>query len=206
MREYIYDILLEECRTVFQGKVYTIRPLTFYEIRSGEFARDNIYCQGEKKYQLLLANIIYEERQVKFNKWLSRLVKLNGEPFNLEMAEKEGWEREDFIDLFDIVLEISGLVSIENKDISEEKIQDETKNLIELNCICQYAGMSKDEIRNSTIPYLTTVAPKFMELIACGSFGGLGGLGGLSSEPAKIEEPINCNNAEDFANAINSFF
>lgn len=206
MREYIYDILLEECRTVFQGKVYTIRPLTFYEIRSGEFARDDIYCQGDRKNLLLYSNIAIKKRRKKLDKWLKKLVKLDGKPFKIKEAKKENWEQQDFIDLFDIIFEISGLVSTENKEINSVDVEEENKNINKLYGICQYGGMTREEILNSSIPRLNKLAPEFMELINCGSFGGFGGLGGLSSEPAKIEEPINCNNAEDFANAINSFF
>lgn len=200
------DLILQECEFYAQNKIYIVRPISFYYIRKKEFNRDGIFTYGENASELLFSNLITKQGQVKVNKWLERLVTTdNGKKFNLKIMAKDNWDNEDLISLFETILEISGLT--ENKEENgDSENEDKEKGYISLySNLLMNRTMTRQEILDSSIPYLIEVSKEINETRALTS--GLGGFGGVSRNAnSSTEKPIETTDMEEFANSINQFY
>lgn len=202
--EHRNDILLQECEVIIKGKIYTLKPLTLKTILKREFVRDNIYNQNDTDGKLLFRNLINDTGKEKVNKWLKRQVSIDDMPINLEYTSKEEWEKEDIIGVFDLILEISGLTI---KEESNEQIDDKDNPYMELVTNLMVNGaMTKDEIMNSSIPFLIAVSKTVTERATMSGLGMFGGMVGATKSNEDVLPPISTTSGEEFANAINDFY
>lgn len=196
------DLILQECEFYAQGKTYIVNPISFYYIRKKEFEKDGFFTLSDKTNELLFSSLISEQGRKLIDKWLKRLVTtIEGETFSLEKMANDEWDSSDLISLFETILEISGLSKKEEAEQSEKNSENKDDGYMSL-----YVGllmnrtMTRQEILNSSIPYLIEVSKEIGEVRALTSgFGGLGGIGATSTEPVK-----QCSSMEEFVNAMNS--
>lgn len=202
--EYKNDIVLQECEVIIKNKIYTLKPLALKTILKNEFDRDNIYNKYDTDGKLLFKNLINDEGKSKINKWLKRQVSIDDKPVDLDYIAKEEWEKEDLINLFNLLLEISGLI---NKEESKEQIDDKENPYMELvSNLMINRTMTKEEIMNSSIPFLIEIYKTVIERISMGGLGILGGITETKKSDNSVLPPITTTSGEEFANAINSFY
>ena len=193
--EYKNDILLQECEIYCKNKFYIVKPLSFYYIRKKEFDRDNIFTFGDNLNKLLFSNLISETGRTKINKWLERLVTTsNGEKFNLQIMGNDEWEKEDLIKLFEIIFEISGLK--ENTEDKEDPNNKDDGYMSLYSNLLMNRTMTKQEILDSSLPYLIEVSKEINEIrVATSGLGGFSGIGGTSGKSQQVEK---CTTPQDF--------
>lgn len=203
------DLLLQECEFYAQDKIYIVKPISFYYIRKREFERDNIFTFGDEFNKLLFSSLVDETGvgQTKINKWLERLVITSSdEKLNLAITARDNWDRDDLADLFKTILEISGLKEDKDKTKNAEDTDNEDEYSFLFASLLMNGTMTRDEILNSSLPYLNEIFKNINEIRIKTS--GFGGFGSVPSDNANStsEKPIETTDMEEFANSINQFY
>lgn len=197
------EMILGKYHFVANRNEYFVKPLAFRYILSGEFARDNLVIplEQENTFEYQSFNITDKRKRKVLGKWLKRLVtNSGGKEITFGDILADEWTVEDIGNLLKMIIEISGLSPKENTADTFQEQEESSNNdwLYLFGVLMAYGSMSKNEILNSSLPFLYGLAKEIKEnQLSCSGIGGLGimGVGTVSREQPKTRE--------DFLNMFN---
>lgn len=104
------ELMLEEYSLEVKGNIYDIKPLPLKYLINSEFLNDGLVIpQNKENYgKGQCYNIAELDKREKLNKWIKRLVTLNGQEMSLEQLCKSDWDITDLGRLLDKIMQISG--------------------------------------------------------------------------------------------------
>lgn len=190
------EMILGEYQFIVNGNEYFVKPLSFRYILSGEFARDNLVIplKEENTFEYQSFNITDKRKRKALDKWLKRLVtNSDGKEITFGDVLSDEWTVEDIGNLLKLLIEISGLSPKENTadTLQEQEESSDSGWLYLFGVLMAYGSMSKNEILNSSLPFLYGVSKEIKEnQLSCSGMGGLGLMGGstVSSEQPTTRE------------------
>lgn len=101
------QLLLQEYTYEIKGRKYVIKPLPLKYILNGEFVNDGLMSDN-KAADLQLYNIIFPEKRIAFDKWLSMLVTCEGKPMSVKELAENGFDLGDLGFILQRIIAISG--------------------------------------------------------------------------------------------------
>ena len=104
------------------------------------------------------------------------------------------WEKEDLIRLFETLLKISGLEEKTDEDNSNETDSEDGYSFLFASLLMN-GTMSRNEILNSSLPYLNEIFKNVYEIRIKTS--GFGGFGGITSQQSDVKKET-CSTPQDF--------
>lgn len=186
------ELMLEEYSLVVNGVSYELKPLPFKYLLNNEFLNDALVIPQPENdfFKGQCFNLVEKDKREKLNKWIRRLVTLNGKEMSLELLCESDWDINDLGELIHMIMEISGLSGQDEKNDTNEK-----EWAFLFGTLMSNRTMTKTEILESSLPFLNAISKEIMEARAMSL-----GLGGIGSGEVTEET---ATSREDFMAVVN---
>lgn len=189
------ELVLEEYEVEVKGLTYSVKPLPLKSIISNEFLNDRLIAPHGAPIEMQTSNIADNDKRKSLDKWVRRLVTLNGKEMSLTELSESGFNISDLARLLEKIAEVSG--------ISEQKESATGENnnnwAFLFGTLMSGRTMTKAEVMEASLPFLNAMVKEIIEIRSMTMGLGLGGMSGRSTTPSAKT----CTSREEFLGMAN---